>query len=505
MRLIDRLRSPQATRSDLPEWSQVFTSTYASDGTESMIPTFQSYASDGYQGNGVVFAVILARLMLFSEAEFKFQNLSDKRLFGSPELTLLEAPWPGGTTGELLARMEQDVSLCGNSFTRNAGDRLVRLRPDWVDIISAQTTADNGQSTTAVTGYLYRDGGLMSNAVFYPVDEVAHWSPIPDPLATYRGMSWLTPVVREINADSAMTSHKTTFFDNAATPNMVIRYAQKMNQDTVDKLGAQFEAKHGGSANGWRTAILDQGADLSVVGNSFEQMNFAGVQAAGENRIAAAAGVPGIVVGLKEGLQAATYSNYEQAMRRFADLTMRPLWRSAVAALAKLIVVPAGARLWFDTSDIAALRQGEMERAQTFKEKAFTASELIRVGYDAATVATAVGAGDLSLLQHTGAIPTALYPNGQAPAAPARSDVTIENHPPAVHMPDIHLPEINVDARTTVDSPDIAVDARAMPGAVQLPDIHVDARSAPAALLRKRIESDEHGRITAVVEESLDE
>jgi hypothetical protein len=30
---------------------------------------------------------------------------------------------------------------------------------------------------------------------------VAHWSPIPDPLANFRGMSWLTPVLREIDAD----------------------------------------------------------------------------------------------------------------------------------------------------------------------------------------------------------------------------------------------------------------------------------------------------------------
>ena len=214
------------------------------------------------------------------------------------------------------------------------------LRPDWVDIISA----DRGDYSRQVVGYIYRrnNGQADGSAEFYTTDEVAHWSPIPDPLAQWRGMSWLTPVVREVNADSAMTTHKRAFFDNAATPNMIIKYAQKLNDDAIEKLSAQWQATHGGPRNGWKTAVLDNGADPTIIGHSFEQMNFATVQAAGENRIAAAAGVPGIVVGLKEGLQAATYSNYEQAMRRFADLTMRPLWRSATAALATLISVPTG-------------------------------------------------------------------------------------------------------------------------------------------------------------------
>jgi hypothetical protein len=29
--------------------------------------------------------------------------------------------------------MIQDVDLAGNAYIRNDGDRLVRLRPDWVD------------------------------------------------------------------------------------------------------------------------------------------------------------------------------------------------------------------------------------------------------------------------------------------------------------------------------------------------------------------------------------
>src|SRR5205823_12554188 len=47
-------------------------------------------------------------------------------------------------------------------------------------------------------------------------DEVAHWAPIPDPENAGIGMSWLTPVIRELQADWAATEHKLRFFVNGA-------------------------------------------------------------------------------------------------------------------------------------------------------------------------------------------------------------------------------------------------------------------------------------------------
>lgn len=388
--------------------------TYHENAVEPALPTFQSYAQQGYQSNSIVFSVILARLMLFSEVELKFQTLDGRKTFGTDALEILEHPWPGGTTGELLARMEQDASLAGNWFGRRTTSRVVeRLRPDLVDIVRADR---DGDGAPEAIGYLFWRGGRGGgDPELYDVDEVVHWSPIPDPLAQWRGMSWLTPVVREINADMAMTAHKQTYFENSATPQIIIKYEKALNAQAVDIIKQRWMAGHAGPSNAGSTAILDEGADLTVVGNSMEQMNFTAVQAAGENRIAAAAGVPGIVVGLKEGLAAATYSNYEQAMRRFADLTMRPLWRSATAALGKLVDVPPGCRLWYDVGRVAALRQGEKERAETLQVQAAAALNFINAGYEPDTVTDAMVSGDLSLLKHTGAVPTALYPDGKVP------------------------------------------------------------------------------------------
>jgi phage portal protein BeeE len=411
--------------------ASVLMTSYGQPGSEPILPALMSNTAGAYGGNSVVFGAILARLMLFSEATFAFRDLTDKHLFGSystdgrttgaQRLRKLENPWPNGSTGELLARMIQDVDLAGNLYVRDAGPQLVRMRPDWVTIISELVPDDMGRPYRKVIGYHYDPPPSANEGppTIFDVDEVAHWSPIPDPWANFRGMSWLTPVLREVAADQAMTTHKIRYLQNAASPNLLVKYSQKLGKDTVSRIQQTIESRHGGVDNAFRTMVLDEGADVTVIGNSFEQMSFSTVQAAGENRILIASGVPGIVIGSKEGLMAATYSNYEQAMRRFADLTMRPLWRSACASLQQLVTPPAGSRLWFDVSDIAALRQGEKERADTLLVQAQSISEFVKFGYDPESAVEAVSSSNLSLLKHPGPpiqIMTEV-PKGSPPAA----------------------------------------------------------------------------------------
>jgi len=395
--------------------------TYQNQNAEGILPLFRNYVTDGYHGNAIVFATILARMQLFTQAELKLQDIKTRKLVDHPSLSMLKHPWPNGTTADLLSRNIQDADLAGQSITAKFADRYVRLRPDFVQIISVPVFEDE-REYREVTGYLYSPTGVLSDRTeFYLEQDVAHWTPIPDPIAQWRGMSWLSPVVREVNADHNMTLHKRAFFQNAATPNMLIKYQQQLDPSVLARIKESFQARHQGPNNAWNTAVLDAGADIQIVGNSFSEMAFTALQSAGETRIAAAAGVPPVIIGLSEGLSAATYSNYAQAMRRFADGTMRHLWQSWCAAHEKLLDIPAGYRLWYDTSSIAALREGERDIADAARFWAVAAQQLITAGYDADSVTAALVANDFSVLTHTGAIPTALYPNGQVPTTQGSS------------------------------------------------------------------------------------
>lgn len=413
----------------LPEntnlWQEWYSQTYGAPVEEYLRPIFLEFAERGFAGNAVVFACMQARACLFSEAAFKWQRLSDKGLFGNADLSILEQPWPNGSTGELLARMIQDADLAGNAFIRSDDDRLVRLRPDWTDIIRVWTNVDDGtgrpRSRWEVLGYAHHVNGPGTDTEFYPVEDVAHWSPIPDPLATFRGMSWLTPAVREINSDLAMTEYRRRFMDNNATPNLLVKYAQKLTPETRDKIAATWNARYGGT-DGIKTAVVDQGADVTMIGSAFGAIDFKNVQAAIETRIAADSGVPPLIAGLSEGLDTANFSVYVQTMRRFVDITMRPLWKSACAALASIVPANPGARLWYDATDIAALQAGEQERATVTQTQASTLSALLAAGYTSDSAVSAVSANDITLLKHTGLLSVQLQEPGQQVAHPQPAD-----------------------------------------------------------------------------------
>lgn len=387
---------------------------------EEIEASFSGYVEGAYKRNGIVFACMVARMLIFSEARFQFQQMRNGRpgdLFGTGDLAIFETPWPNGTTGDLLSRMIQDVDLAGNFYgTRRPGPggqpRIERLRPDWVTIISGESKST---LDLELLGYAYQPGGPQEgrDPVFLLPENVAHYAPIPDPLARHRGMSWVTPVLREIMGDGAATNHKLKYFEQGATPNLVVTLGQvDLNPDSFQTWVDKMEGQHAGWVNAYKTLYLAAGADAKVVGSDLKQVDFKAVQGHGETRIAAAARIPPVIVGLSEGLDAATYSNYAQARRAFADGTIRPLWRNAAGSLANLVKVPSGARLWYDDRDIPFLQEDQKDAADIRSTQATTIHSLVSAGYTPESAVTAAITGDFSVLQHTGMFSVQLLPAG---------------------------------------------------------------------------------------------
>jgi HK97 family phage portal protein len=359
---------------------------------------------DALLGNGVVFECIAVRMALLSEARFIFQSTIDKHLFGTTDLSILEYPWPNATQGELLARIDQDVSTAGNAYVRRAvpadgsDDQLVQMRPDAVTIISEEIRDTQGRVWKRPVGYeedLKAQGFMDRDPQYFTVDEVSHYSPIPDPKASFKGMSWLTPVLREIGADAALTEYKTTHVQNGAQPGLVLKYPRSLSDSAVDKLKKRFAAIYGGPENSGKTLVLDEGADVTVAGSTLEQLQFTAVQAAGVERIASAAQVPLEVLGVGQ-----MRGVYQDAMRRFADLWARPTWRGICASLQHLLPdVTPPTRLWFDVSDIAALREGELERSQATLVRAQAVASFVTAGYTRESAIAAADSGDIGLLK----------------------------------------------------------------------------------------------------------
>jgi len=380
--------------------------------TESIGTNFGGFVSHGLKGNGIVWTCESIRVEVFAQARFKYRRFNNGKpgdLFGSSALRVLEK-------SGLLAEAVLDVDMAGNYFGCLAEGELVRLRPDWVDILLDPIFVNGRPIGFRKFGYFYYENGTRDSkpVVLRPAD-VVHWMVKPDPAACYRGMSWLTPLVREVLGDTSFTRHKSNFVDNAATPNMVVKLPV-MSREQFDLFKEQMDEGHQGPQQAGKTLYIGGGADTSVVGTNFQQLDFKVVQGAGESRIAAAAGVGAVIAQFSEGMQGSSLNagNFTAARRRFADITMRYLWQTACEAFSSAVPVPSDAELWYDAGDIPFLQEDALDAANITQVQAATIANLVKEGFTADSAKAAVVAGDMSLLKHTGLLSVQLQPPGSA-------------------------------------------------------------------------------------------
>lgn len=405
--------------------------------------SFAGYARALYKLNPILFACAMVRLSLFSEARFQFRQMRSGRpgkLFGTEALRVLETPWPNATTGDLLARAIQDADVAGNAYFARRRQYLRRMRPDWVTIVLGSELGGSEalQDLDAqVVGYVYQPGGPQSGVeplTLLP-EEVCHFAPIPDPVARFRGMSWLEAIVRELMADNAATDHKLKFFEQGATVNLAVNFDSPLikTQEQFEEYVKAFKRGHEGTGNAFKTLFTAHGTTITPVGADLRQIDFKVVQGAGETRIAAAARTPAVLVGISEGLQGSALNagNYGEARRQFADLTMRPLWRNFAGSMQTLVDTPADAELWYDDRDIPALQEDVKDAAEIQSTQAQTIRTLVEAGFETQSVIDSVIAGDFQRLKHTGLLSVQLQDPTKEPPQESSPNGTPSNGMPA--------------------------------------------------------------------------
>jgi hypothetical protein len=383
------------------------------------LPTGDDFSSI-YKSNGIVFACMAARQRVFSQITFRFATLNNGKvgkLFGGPEIDVLSKPWPSGTTGDLASRMIQDADTKGAFYGVRNGDRIYRRDPMKMSVILNGNPAED--EYVDILGFAYRPNGKQGPLYTYLPNEVCYWTPVTDPDAPYtKGMSWVTPILREIRSDNSATDAKARTFTNGMTPSMVVTFpSDVMNQEQFDRFKAKMESEYAGTAKAGKTMYLAPGADVEVVGANFKEMDFSETQGRDETRIASAAGVPPVIVGLKESLSGSSLNqgNYAAARRAFADGTMSDLYRGAAAALETIVPAPQAkgpAKLWFDISQVAFFREDRKDAADIQFVRAQGMRQLIDAGFTPDSVNAAYESEDMSLLIHSGMYSVQLQPAG---------------------------------------------------------------------------------------------
>lgn len=437
-----------------------------------------------YKTNGVVFACMAIRQRVFSQITFRFASVNNGKvgkLFGGPEIDILNKPWKNGTSGDLASRAILDADTKGAFFGVREGDTIYRRDPMHMSVVLSGDPAVD--EFVDIMGYVYRPKGKQGPTFTYTPSQVCHWTPVLDPDASYtKGMSWITPILREIRSDNSATEHKAQFFTNGATPNMVVKFPEGvMSQEQFDRFKAKMESEYAGSRGAGKTLYLAPGADVEVVGKDFKEMDFSETQGRDETRIASAAGVAPVLVGLKESLAGSSLNqgNYQAARRAFADGTMSDLYRGFAAALETIVPAPqikGPAKLWFDISQVPFFREDRADAANIQFTRAQAMRQCVDSGWTPESVLAAFEAEDMSLLVHSGMYSVQLQPAG-TPAAATRAKRDQEQRDGAP----LALPALHVHTHNEVGATPIEVRAE-----FAQPEVHNHIEVQPADVIVER-------------------
>lgn len=423
------LGANETTGISIYDWAKMWApgSQVAFNGTMYQAYTDQHAGAEHYSGNPIIFSVAAIRMLLFSEARFQFQQLRNGKpgdLFGTADLKILETPWPGHTTRDLLTRAELDVMVCGNSYWVDNGGYLFRLDPNKVSIVteSVSETLFGGQTIgERLAYYLYKPDKDPKHWTIYTPDEVCHYMPYPSPTNPFVGQSWLSPCLPDVQIDDTLNAHKISVLRNGATLSTLVTMDPSVSPENAEKFIRIFRAEHDGPQNAGKTLFVGGGGDVKTVGQTFENLALQATQGASEVRICAAGGVPPAIVGVSEGLKGSSLNagNYGEARRRLSDVTMRPLWGAFSSSMASLITVPGASRLWYDDAHIAFMREDQADAAQILQNNATSLRQLIDTGFEPDAAIEAITNGDLSRLigTHLGLYSVQLQPpiNGEMP------------------------------------------------------------------------------------------
>lgn len=294
-----------------------------------------------------------------------------------PLAVLLRRPNELMTEYEMLELIELHTGLSGGSYwwkQRTNGGQVAALwplRPDRVvPIYNPKLDAPEGERV--IRGWAYFPPG-EGRPIPLPRSEVLAFGN-PNPAGETGGivetLGWVQVLASEIAGDNAATKLVGSLLANYAQPSMLIKTkAPIRDKDTAKRLKAQFMAELGGSHAG-EPALLDADTTIEKLSFTLRELEFPDVRAVAETRVAAAAGVPAMLVGLKAGMDRAIQSNVDQFREFFADTTLSVKWRRYQDQFSNDLAPEFGPGIVirFDTSKVKALAGQRQRDAQPIKE-----------------------------------------------------------------------------------------------------------------------------------------
>ena len=325
--------------------------------------------------NSAVFACLALKAKAFQEAPlriFRFQgDGTEEWLDDHPFMELLADPHPSLSQPEVNFWLSTCLDTAGEAFLRkirNRAGQVVQLWPLSPMTVTPETTEPDKESGVFISHYVVDDG--TRSRLELPVEDVIHFRNGVDDTDHRRGMSPLRRLLREVASDDEATRFLEDLLANFAVASLAVTVppGPVLTEEQAKQIRDRLREDYGGRArNRGHVAVVANGATLSQVGFTPQQLDLKTAHYIPESRICAVLGVPAMLVGFSVGLEHTIYNNMEQAQEHLYEQTIIPLWRQVAATYTKQLLRPdytpdRSIRLRYDLMDVRALQEDENEK-----------------------------------------------------------------------------------------------------------------------------------------------
>jgi HK97 family phage portal protein len=272
---------------------------------------------EGYEGfifacvNIIASRVAGSRLRLFGR-----EGDSEREIPVHPLLEAIREPNPYITQYTFLYLTQAWMELTGNAYWVRAGQELWPLPPQWVRVVP-------GQWPRVIQGYRYNPPWLTEPMVFSDQEIIHFKRPNPqDPV--YYGASTLRAAFGETEFWRLAGEYRNNRLENGGVPPAAVVLSEEASPEDMDRIRAEFQRLHRGTANAGRPAILPPGTEMRLLEVPPVDREFAESLRLTRENILAIFGVPGSKLGLVQDVNRA---NAEANDLTFLNEVIRPRLR----------------------------------------------------------------------------------------------------------------------------------------------------------------------------------
>ena len=286
-----------------------------------------------------------------------------KKLDSHPKLDLVYNPNPLYDYNMNLFYLMSRMLLTGETNSIKLRNGFTDVGEMW-PIPTHRIRVKIGEKNNLIDHYELTDKGKVPVPI--AVEDVMHIF-LPDPASMVRSAAPLDACIHRYQIDKEAEDYMIEMITNMKVPSVKIM-TDKAKSLTPDQRKEFRDSLHDHSGKGNRGgAIVLDGGVTAEAWVPLKDLDWPGLFMMDETRICACFGVPPILLGLRSGLEHATYANYGEARKSFYSETMRPLWISLESALTKSMLTNEGEpnlRFRFNLEEVSGLQEDADKKSE---------------------------------------------------------------------------------------------------------------------------------------------